>query len=86
MKRFNFFPNLRTCHDIRKMVICKHCKGFGNKSHMVKDGKADYAHGRCYIASEGVKSFLSLPQNMTDSLCLEDIGHKAAKALLEQRQ
>lgn len=86
---YNAHLEIRTCHDIRRMVACFHCTGIGDKQNMVPirpDGKnAEYVHGRCFIEHEGMGAFLALPDETQNRLTLDDIGVKAMKALMEKR-
>lgn len=88
MKRYDAPFEMRTCHDVRRMVVCFHCKGIGDKRHMIaiKPGRdAEYVHGRCYITHEGLDAFLSLPHTVQDTIYLDDIGLTAMKALMGRR-
>lgn len=88
MKPYNAHMEIRTCHDIRRLETCSHCKGIGDRAMMLRIGEAqsfDYLHGRCFIELNGLSAFLSLPTNETDNLTLADIGLKAMKLLMRHR-
>lgn len=78
-------PNieLRTAHDVRKLVGCSYCAGIGNTANMIREGKASYIHGRCFAARDGLYALLALPKEMTDRLTIADIGGPIMKALLK---
>lgn len=89
LRRYDAHMEIRTCHDIRRMVTCYECDGIGDKQNMVPirpDHKnAEYVHGRCFIAQEGMEAFLALPDETQDRLTLDDIGVFAMKRLMEKR-
>lgn len=78
---------LKTCHDVRQLRVCRGCDDLGDKRSMiqVERGKAArHYHGRCYIKSHGMYLFLQLPKEETAKLELGDIGAEAMKALIEK--
>jgi hypothetical protein len=77
-------PTVTTAHSVRRIVVCTYCNGMGSSPNMIRAGK-EYAHGRCYAAINGRKALLALPQEVTDTLTIADIGGRLMKALIEQR-
>lgn len=69
--------NLRTCHDVRFLVVCQRCHDLADGRNLVR-GK----HGRCFIAAHGLKAFLALPQHETDGVTLDDVGADVMARLL----
>ena len=87
MKRYDYYPELRTCHDVRRLAPCERCKGMGDKRHMVPVGSGrarEHLHGRCYVKSYGLEAMLMLPRDITDTLYLDDIGGKTMTALMNR--
>ena len=84
-RAYNSPPEIRTAHDVRKLAGCVHCSGLGDKTAMLKSGKAFLIHGRCFIERNGMAEFLAVPQEQTDQLGLNDIGSDATRALLDKR-
>lgn len=82
MKRYHAFVGLRTCHDIRKLVVCGLCSGVGNKIHMLRHIDHGHVHGRCFISEYGLSAFLKLPNSAVANLRLDDIGVRAMKAIV----
>ena len=87
-KKYHAEIELRTAHDVRKLVGCAYCKGLGDKTHMIPPictgVEKGFAHGRCYVAVEGKKAILALPKDVTDRLTISDIGGPVTKALLRK--
>jgi len=81
MKPYNSVTELRTCHDVRHLVVCRHCKGLGDKRNMLGSAKEGRIHGRCYVDAFGLKALLSLPKKNVEVLTLGDVGINTAKAL-----
>ena len=88
MKRYHADLDLRTAHDVRRLVCCTYCKGLGDKAKMIPpictDVEKGYAHGRCYVSVKGQKAILALPKDVTDRLTIGDIGGPVMKALLRK--
>ena len=89
LPRYDDPPELRTAHAVRRLASCGYCGGAGDARNMIPMQYAnlkEHYHGRCYVARNGLKALLVLPQAVTDRLTLGDIGKETMKALLEKRQ
>jgi hypothetical protein len=79
---------IQKAHDVRSLRPCLLCDGLGHTHNMIEsecDGELSWMHGRCYIEANGLASFLLLPREQHDKLCMDDIGVEVMKKLLESR-
>lgn len=87
LERFDDPPSLRTCHDVRRLAYCHYCEGCGDKENMVPMQQSyQYAHGRCYVAMQGIGGLLEQPMRILERLTLGDIGVSAMKAIMARRR
>jgi hypothetical protein len=84
--RTSFHPGIDTAHDVRHIVVCKHCEQIGDDRYMVRPfPKGNLYHGRCLMERFGLAKLIELPKCESDKLALGDIGPKAMKAVIEAR-
>jgi len=78
---------LRTAHDVRRLVRCGLCGGLGDRSAMLTNlgcvGLAGHLHGRCVVRHLTSEAVLHLPAGERSKLRLNDTGVELMRRLLD---
>lgn len=85
--RMDNMDDVRTAHDIRRLVQCAHCRGIGDRAQMIVGPESGAGtalhHTRCFIERYGFNAVLELPKAELGKFRLCDMTRAQARRLLD---
>lgn len=75
--------NMRTAHDVRRLCLCSHCGGLGDREQMIALG-GPY-HTLCFRQVFGFEAVLALPMAQSGKFRMRDLSTTEMRRLINRR-
>lgn len=81
-RRFEDMIELRTAHDVRKLMSCAYCGRMGTADSMVDTSPKQWWHGRCFAKKFGLERLLREDTGRLSRLTIGDLGVDLARHVM----